>query len=224
MTLEQALRGKYIAFDGVDGCGKSTQVHKLSLRLMQARSEIKEEGVSSSVVTVREPGGTEYGEEIRKLLLYSEIEAELSPYTEALLFMAARAQLVREKVKPLLDAGCTVISDRCAASTFAYQCGGSYLTWGSMMDIYAFAVPKLLRPDLMVIFTIEDREVARKRIEHKIKDRIEKHDRAFHDRVHYGYLDFRRIVGGNVIYIDAAGTIEEVFDTVLEKISEFFYC
>ncbi len=112
-----ASEGKFITFEGLDGCGKSTQMEKLAATL-------RAEGID--VLTTREPGGTEIGERIRKLLLDSRT-AGLDPWAEMALMFASRAQLIAEVIEPALDAGKWVLCDRYTDSTEAYQGGGRKL-------------------------------------------------------------------------------------------------
>lgn len=107
-------RGLFITFEGSEGCGKSTQIRQLEARLKQN---------NIPVLLTREPGGTPIGEEIRHLLQFSKVNANMKPEAELLLFTASRAQIVREVIIPALTAGTTVIADRFMDSTTVYQGG-----------------------------------------------------------------------------------------------------
>src|SRR5580693_10079269 len=116
-VAKQLQRGKFITFEGLDGCGKSTQLEKLA-------AVLRAEGID--VLTTREPGGTEIGERIRAVLLDSQT-AGLDPQAEMALMFASRAQLIAEVIEPALKAGKWVVSDRFTDSTEAYQGGGRQL-------------------------------------------------------------------------------------------------
>ena len=123
--------GYFISFEGVDGVGKSTQVRRLERYLGSAGYD---------VLVTREPGGTAIGEQIRSILLHGEDE---SPRTEALLYAASRAQHVAQKIRPALDAGCMVISDRYIDSSLAYQAGGRKLALEDVRSVNAWATGDL---------------------------------------------------------------------------------
>lgn len=252
MTLEKLLRGQYIAFDGPDGCGKSTIVARLTRFLREARAGhtiSSQHGPDYDVHATREPGGTEYGELIRNVLLRPDVQSALCDEAESLLFMAARAQLVREKIKPLQAKGYTILSDRYASSTFAYQCEASGLSWDKMLQVFEFAVPHNLRPDLLVILdlpvevsfarvqpkplstlgpvgtsTLDPASVAATSapsLEHVVRDRIEQKHGTYHEATRRGYLKYaERFV--NCIVVDASGSREEVFDSVIAAVTKHF--
>jgi len=149
-TWAPALAGRLVVFEGPDGSGKSTQFRRLV-------SACEAAGVT--VCEVREPGGTAIGEEIRRILLHTKDEMNLR--CEMLLYMASRAQLVEEKIRPALDRGCAVLSDRFVHSTYAYQ-GAAGGIPAADIDAAASAALQGLWPDLTVIFDV-DRATAAKR-------------------------------------------------------------
>ncbi len=161
--------GRFVVFEGGEGSGKSTQAERLATRL--------------GAVFTREPGGTRIGVRLRALLLDSEC-GDLQPRAEALLLAADRAQHVAEVVRPALDRGCHVVSDRYVGSTLAYQGWGRGLDLAGLGDLARWATEGL-QADLVVLLDI-DPEVAAGRLI-GAGDRIEQAGRAFHRRVADGY-------------------------------------
>ena len=141
MPLKSKPAGKLISFEGSEGSGKSTQIARLAARLQQAGRE---------VVSTREPGGTEIGEQIRNIIVHNSKGDEMCAETELLLFTAARAQVVREVIAPALTAGTIVLSDRFLDSSTVYQGIGRNLGAGPVDQINRFAVGNVM-PDLTVV-------------------------------------------------------------------------
>lgn len=164
----------FISFEGGEGCGKSTQAKRLFKRLSDL-------GFPS--VLTHEPGGTFLGKEIRRWLKKGK---DVSPLTELLLFVASRAQLVSEVLRPALQKGNIIISDRYADSTIAYQGYGRGLDLSLVQTANAIATQGLL-PDLVVLLDISA-EMGLCRKSSKRQDRFEREDLAFHQRVREGYL------------------------------------
>jgi dTMP kinase len=173
----------FITFEGIDGCGKSTQVRALYSRLSK-----------SKIVTVRthEPGGTSLGSKLGEWLRWGQ---GITPQTELLLFAACRAQLMVEVIRPSLDSGAVVICDRHAESTVAYQGYGRGLDLDIITTLNAIATNGL-RPDLIVLLDVAPEVgLARKGLssneakEPSEGDRFEREDLAFHRRVREGYLE-----------------------------------
>src|ERR671913_1839503 len=160
--------GRLIAFEGVEGSGKSTQLELLRQAL---------EGRGCEVVVTREPGGTPAGERVRSLLLDPGVE--LHPRAEALLFAAARAELVERVIRPALERGAVVLCDRYLDSSLAYQGGARGLGRGPVEDVNRFATGALL-PDLVVLLDLDPASGLRRRSGEL--DRIEAQDLAFHRR------------------------------------------
>lgn len=174
-------RGLFITFEGPDGSGKSTQAHFLAQNL-------QEEGYS--VLLTREPGGTALGEAVRGILLGKDLQ--MSNETEALLYAAARAQHVEEKIKPALEQGKIVICDRFVDSSLAYQGYGLGLPLEELKKINSFAA-RGLRPNLTFLLDLEpERGLARARIERGQMDRIEERALEFHSKVRHGFLDLAK--------------------------------
>ena len=191
-------RGTFITFEGSEGCGKSTQVKRLAARLEKA-------GVRTLVT--REPGGTAIGEKIRDLLQFAPESCAMTPETEVLLFEASRAQLVREVIRPALDQGTVVISDRFFDSTTVYQGVARKLSPDVVATLNAFAVGDA-RPDLTFILDI-DVETARARMLRRVrpvavKDRMEEEPIEFYERVCQGYRELAQREPDRFILLDGA--------------------
>lgn len=205
------MRGKLITLEGTEGAGKSTQVRHLCRRL---------EREGRRVIEFREPGGTPLAEEVRRLLKAHPAGVGMTPEAELLLMNAARAQLVRERIRPALEEGRWVVCDRYLDSTMAYQ------GWGRQMDlewvrrILEFAVGDT-RPDLTVVLTISPQtsrtRVALRKLEWAqetgrapVADRFEAADNSFFERVERGFEAVAREEPDRVRLVDASGTVEEV--------------
>lgn len=191
-------RGLFITLEGIEGSGKSTQAHLLSERL-------REHGLA--VVALREPGGTPIGEGVRRLLLDREHSA-MAAETEALLYAAARAQMVHEEVMPALAKGMAVVCDRYVDSSIAYQCYGRGLAREFVYDINHWATAAL-EPNLTVLLDLSVEEGLR-RATLTGCDRIEAEAADFHERVRQGYLELAREHPHRIVTIDAAGSQEAV--------------
>jgi dTMP kinase len=166
--------GLLITFEGADGTGKSTQMALLA-------EALREHGYP--VLTTREPGGTALGESVRRLLL-DAAHTGMSPRAEALLYTAARAQLVEEVIRPALGAGTVVLCDRYLDSSLAYQGSGRDLGVDNMMMLSVWATDCLF-PDLTLVFFVAE-DTRRSRMRHE-GDRLEREDDAFFARVDEGY-------------------------------------
>ena len=209
-----ARRGKFITFEGLDGCGKSTQVELL------ARSLRKQD---LPVTVTREPGGTAAGEKIRGLLLDTRT-AGLAPMAELALMFAARAQHAEEVILPALAAGQIVLCDRFTDSSEAYQGGGRKLGSKPVHDLHRALVGDL-QPDLTILMDSEvaasvDRARRRNRVHSKgnasDENRFERENRAFFIRVHAAYLDIAKREPGRVVLVDARGTPDQTHAKILE--------
>ena len=202
-------RGRFITFEGGEGCGKSTQVLRLAAAL-------EKRGVK--VLQTREPGGTRLSELIRTLL---KDEAEDPPVdrAELLLFLAARAQLVRNVIAPALEAGTWVVSDRFSDSTVAYQGYGRGLPVDFVRQANDFACEGL-RPDLTFLLdldpeTAERRMRGREAATNTSADRIERAGSGFHARLRRGFLDLAAADAPRFSVVDASKSPDEVAGVVL---------
>ena len=169
------MAGIFITFEGTEGCGKSTHIHKLTEHL-QAEGH--------AVRVVREPGGTESGEQIRKLLKHGP--KNLTAEAELLLMNASRAQLVREIIRPALAGGEVVLCDRFYDSTTVYQGAGRGLDAAQVQSIIDFAVGET-RPDLTILLQIPIEISEKRRANRRGTDRFESANREFFERVEAGY-------------------------------------
>jgi dTMP kinase len=212
-------RGKFITFEGLDGCGKSTQLVRLAEKLGQ-------QGLA--VVVTREPGGTETGEKIRRLLLDTRTSG-LAPLAELALMFASRAQHMQEVISPGLDAGQIVLCDRFTDSSEAYQGGGRKLGSGPVLELHR-VLSNDLKPDLTILMDSDvGASVERARRRNRGRDasendegRFEKENRAFFTRVRNAYLEIAKREPERVVVIDARGTPArthaKILQTVLAKI------
>ena len=198
------MKGKFITFEGIDGCGKSTQCEMLKDYLTEYGKEF---------IFVREPGGTEIGERIREILLDKK-NTQMTARTELLLFEAARAQITDEVIKPALDDGKIVICDRFFDSSSAYQ----GMARGMGMDFVAslnMAATGGLKPDITFFFDISAEEaLARRGKRGEASDRIELAGLKFQEDVRQGYLALAQSSEGRIVTIDANLCIDEIFEQV----------
>jgi dTMP kinase len=180
MPLKEKPTGTLISFEGSEGSGKSTQIAHLAARLTD---------IGYDVVTVREPGGTEIGEQIRNIIVHNSKGEEMCPETELLLFAAARAQLVRESIVPALLRGAIVLSDRFLDSSTVYQGIGRNLALGPVNHINHFAVGNVM-PNLTIVLDVPTK-VSLQRIRQRasdLPDRMERENIDFYTKVREGYL------------------------------------
>lgn len=203
----------FITFEGIDGSGKSTQMRMLASHLrLQGRE----------VVATREPGGTPLGLRVRAVVL--DADEQVDPLAELLLYAADRAQHVRALVRPALDSGRIVLSDRYADATAAYQGAGRGFPEDLISGLIALATGGLM-PDLTLVFDVSVEESLRraKRRTHDgpAADRLDAEDAAFHTRVRDAYLRLAAAEPGRVRVIDAAGSVEETHAEVLRLVMPF---
>jgi len=204
--------GVFITFEGSEGCGKTTQIHRLAERL-------KGEGLP--VLVTREPGGTPLGETMRNLLKFAEEGRDMTPETELLLFAASRAQLVRRVIEPALEAGSWVIADRFMDSTTVYQGVARRLDGEAVGFINTFAVGEC-QPDLTILLDLDPTE-ARRRLSSRpapeaAPDRMEQLPPDFYEAVRAGYLMLARREPGRFRVIQAARGIDAVEAEIWEQV------
>lgn len=203
------MRGKFVTFEGIEGCGKSTQTNLLAKNL-------RERG--HTVLLTREPGGPPIGEAIRTILLNPDF-TEMSPMTELLLYVAARHQHIEELIKPALAEGKIVLSDRYADSSFAYQGAARRLKTETLKEIHRTAGADF-KPHLTFLFDLPP-ETGLKRVAARgSMDRFEKEQLHFHQKVREGYLDIAKKEPARVKIIPAEQNIDAVANAVLKEILE----
>jgi dTMP kinase len=210
-------RGKFITFEGLDGCGKSTQMEKLA-------GVLRAQGLS--VVVTREPGGTATGEKIRRLLL-DTATAGLSPLAELALMFGSRAQHIAEVIQPALAEGSIVLCDRFTDSTEAYQGGGRKLGSQPVLALHRILCDDL-QPDLTLLMDSDvTASVERARRRNKAdtakngrgrndENRFEQESRAFFGRVHSAYLAIAARETHRVVLVDARGTANQTHAKITE--------
>ena len=198
----------FISFEGIDGCGKSTQV-----KMLMNRFEL--DGIDS--LLVREPGGTQISEEIREVLLKNRNE-NMAERTEALLMTASRAQLTHDVIIPSLDSGLIVIADRFKDSTLAYQGGGRGLDINYLVQLNDFATFEL-DPDITFFIDVTADE-GHKRLNSKHSDRIEGAGKIFQEKVREQYLKLARIYSDRFIVLDGKKTPEEIHQIIWLEINK----
>ena len=202
------MSGLFISFEGIDGCGKSTQADLL-------RSYLESKG--EQVELLREPGGTALSEQIREILLNPNND-KMDPSTESILLSACRAQLTREIIIPALERGNIVICDRYADSTLAYQGYGRGINLEWLEKLNAFATAGL-KPDITLLVDLPVDE-ALNRMQSKSFDRIEMEGIEFLDKVRSGYLELTDRFSKRYFMIDGMETIKEMSKKIINKIEE----
>jgi len=206
------MPGYFISFEGTEGCGKSTQIKIMASRLQKEGHD---------VVTLREPGGTDSGEEIRRLLKHGP--DTLTAEAELLLMNASRAQLVREIIRPALAEGSMVLCDRYYDSTTAYQGHGRKLDLDLVESVIKIAVGNTV-PDLTLLLDIPVRISEQRRLNRAGTDRFEVCDRAFFDRVAHGYNALAKAHPDRVVRIDSTQSVETVseiaWDFLIKKMKK----
>lgn len=199
------MSARFISLEGVDGSGKSTQAVMLADALRDRGHE---------VVHVREPGGTALGEAVRDVVLGPD---PMSPWSEAYLFAAARAQLVREVIEPALGRGTWVVADRFLDSSLAYQGAARGLGIAEVADINGPAIGEFM-PDLTIILDIAPGAASDRRADRGSVDRIEDEGDALQESVAEGYREVARIYPERVHLVSAAGTLDEVHARVMATV------
>lgn len=204
-------RGLFIAFEGGDGAGKSTQLRLLRQAL---------QGHGDKVVTTREPGGTEIGEKLRALVL-EHGHGRIDERTEALMYAAARAAHVQQFILPHLQAGTHVVSDRFVDSSLAYQGVGRGLGTEAVAAINAFATNGLL-PDLTILLDISAAEGRRRRIAGtggvEVSDRLESEPDDFHERIRRAFLSLAGSAADRYLVLDAGDPAQDLHARVMDRL------
>jgi dTMP kinase len=199
----------FITLEGPEGSGKSTQICRLLKRLKQS-------GIRA--VQTREPGGTAIGDQVRSILMDLDNKA-MDPTTEILLFSASRAQHVHELIKPLLEQGIVVISDRYYHSTLAYQGYGHGLNLETLQMITHFATGGL-NPDLILLLDVPSKAGLHRRRTDGNWNRLDDYQLDFHQRVRQGYLTMAQSDPEHWAVIDASLSLDEVEESIWQVVSE----
>jgi len=228
-------QGKFITFEGLDGCGKSTQLKKLALHLRQRKLD---------VLSTREPGGTALGDRVRTILLDSRTTG-LDAHTELALMFASRAQHVHAIILPAIRAGRVVLCDRFTDSSEAYQGGGRQLGSEPVLALHRFLCGGL-QPDLTILMDsdvassvararrrnlAQSEEKTKARVAHgktKVREqnrahdegRFERENQAFFERVHRAFHEIARREPERVVVIDARGPIEAVHSNIVKVVEK----
>ncbi len=202
MPLTEDPNGILISFEGAEGSGKSTQIARLAKRLAKAKHK---------VLSVREPGGTEIGEQIRNIIVHNSDGDEMCAETELLLFAAARAQLVRETIAPAMMDGFVVLSDRFMDSSTVYQGIGRNLASDPVSMINHFAIGNVM-PSLTIVYDVPP-TISKRRIRQRasdVPDRMERENIDFYKVIREGYLLLAERIPERIVVIDGTQTEVEI--------------
>ena len=197
----------FITIEGPDGSGKSTQAQLLA-------DHLKDKGYD--VLFTREPGGTEIGDQIRRVIMSLD-NKQMSPQAEFLLFSASRAQLVREVIQPKLAAGGVVVCDRYYDSSLAYQGYGHQLNLDQLRSVTEFVTGGLV-PDLTLLLDLPSGVGLNRRREAGLWNRLDDYDLAFHERVRAGYLRLAEAESQRWVLIDATRSKAEIQSDMQEPV------
>ena len=202
-------KGSFITFEGCEGSGKSTQLALL-------KEHFVKNGIDA--MFTREPGGTVISEKLREIILSSEF-SEMNDRTEALLYAAARVQLIDEKIAPYVEKGGIVVCDRYIDSSFAYQAFARGLGMEYVKSINSYAIENRM-PDATIFFDISPEEAFGRKGGAEKGDRLEQSGMEFHNKVYRGYLEICRLYPERIVVIDAHGSAEEIFVKVIDALKK----
>lgn len=198
------MRGRFITFEGIDGAGKTTQIDRLEHFLRSNEIE---------VVRTREPGGTPLGEKIRGLLLGDDMGVT----AETLLFFAGRAEHVERVIRPALERGAWVLSDRFADATYAYQAGGKGVP-GERVEALEEWTLAGFAPDRTILFDLPPAVAEGRRAGREASDRFERENRDFFDRVRDAYLERAKNDPERFVVVDASADPDAIAETLLKEV------
>ena len=209
------MQGMFITFEGMEGCGKTSQAKMLGDYLT---------GQGYKVIMTREPGGTPISEAVREILLSNDF-VTMHPHAEVLLYLASRAQHVAEIIKPAIENNSIVICDRFSDSTFVYQCFVRGIKKEMVEAMNNFAINSTL-PDLTFVLDVEPEEglkraMLRNQKQHRGQDRIESESIEFHQRVREGYLKLAQEYPARVHLIKTDKEKDEVHEEIKKTIDKF---
>ena len=211
MSTPSARRtsGLFIAFEGGDGAGKSTQAGLLATALQKRGLE---------VIRTREPGGTVIGEKLRSLVL-DHGQGDIDPRTEALIFAASRAAHVHQTILPALERGAVVVCDRYIDSSVAYQGAGRGLGTDSVLEVNLWAVEGL-RPDLTVLLDVDPLEGRGRRMQNGPEDRLESEPDIFHALIRGAFLERAAADPAQYLVLPARNPVTDLADAILKAVEE----
>ena len=201
------MRGIFISMEGPDGSGKSTQLELIKKYLEEKGYEI---------IITREPGGTKISEAVREIILNKDY-TEMGYMTEALLYASARAQLVTEVIKPAIESGKAVISDRFVDSSAVYQGMARGLGVENVYKINEFAIQGMM-PDLTIHLDLPAKVGISRKKDQKELDRMEMETLDFHEKVAVGYRKLASLDPKRIYTIDATKPIDDIHNLIIEKI------
>lgn len=202
------MKGLFITMEGPDGSGKTTQIKML-------KGKLEEEGYE--VVVTREPGGTKISEKIRQIIL-DKANIEMDNVAEALLYASSRAQHVAEIIKPAIEKGGIVISDRFVDSSVVYQGIGRGLGIELVEQINKPAIRGFM-PDITFLFKLSPDIGINRKVNQGDKDRLEREDLDFHKRVYEGYLKLEKLYPSRIKGIDANQSVEEIHHEIVRSVN-----
>jgi dTMP kinase len=201
------MTGKFITFEGIEGCGKTTQIKLLNDYLLK-------KGLKT--VLSREPGGTKIGDAVRGILLDASNKM-MSPLTELILYGASRAQHLEELIKPAIAEGKVVLCDRYSDSTTAYQGAARRLSSDILKRVDDVATGGF-KPDLTIILDVDPAEGLKRAKGRSAPDRFEQEELSFHERVRDGYLKLARSEPERIKVVDGSGGVEEIHKEIVKLV------
>lgn len=206
------LLGKYIVFEGGEGCGKTTQQKLLVERL-------KKEFPAREIILTREPGGTPKAEEIRSAI-FNPTEGEITlPLTEVFLYAASRYQNIEKNIRPALEKGSVVVSDRSFLSSLVYQGMARKVGWQRVLRINKEALAGVT-PDLIVLPDIDPKVGLERKNNGNESNRFEREKLEFHQKVRKGYLFFANKFKEEILLVDGNLSIEEQAEIIWKRVSD----
>ena len=203
------MKGKFVTFEGCEGVGKSKQIHLLE-------EYLKANGIKYFLT--REPGGTPVSEQIRNIILDGK-NSSMTDECEAMLYAAARVQLLKEEIKPRLDAGELVLCDRYVDSSFAYQAFARGLGFDFIKTINAYAIENF-SPDCTLFLNLSPTDAFKRKGGVDKTDRVELSGAEFHEKVYKGYLTLAETYPERIVKIDASGSKDQTHAKIINALKE----